>query len=135
VLNYSREEKKNNVSFPQKQLPNIDNYNFSASNNVEYLSKNFNVKPSNSHGYSNSSVTNNQKIKEHIDKEVVKKVEQYRLTLNEELLKILAEERQKEDNRERMLMEADTAEERLKLEKLFAIERSQASIKIVHFNK
>lgn len=94
----------------------------------------FSTKTNSSHQFttSNHILT---KDKDFIENEISKKVENYRLALNHELLKILAEERQNEDSRERMIAEAECSEERVKLDKIFTIERSQSSHKIVNFNK
>ncbi len=78
---------------------------------------------------------NQFKDKEYIEKEITKKIEQYRLSLNQELLELLAEERRKEDSRERMLKDVESVDERAKLEKLFNLERTQSSNKIEQFNK
>jgi hypothetical protein len=82
-----------------------------------------------------SSNLNQFKDKEYIEKEITKKIEQYRLSLNQELLELLAEERRKEDSRERMLKDVESVDERAKLEKLFNLERTQSSNKIEQFNK
>jgi hypothetical protein len=47
----------------------------------------------------------------------------------------LADERQKEDNRERALNNAKDPSERSKLEKQFGVERAEASNRIVKFNE
>jgi len=61
-------------------------------------------------------------------------MDEYRFNLNQELLKILTEEREKEENRERTLATAKR-EEREKLEKHFGIERATASDKILKYNE
>jgi hypothetical protein len=69
------------------------------------------------------------------EKEIVKRVDEYRLKLNQNLLKILSDERQKEDDRERMLQLAKNNDERHKLEKYFGSERATATTKILKFNE
>jgi len=67
-------------------------------------------------------------------KDLQKKMVEYRYNLNQELLKILAEEREKEDNREKVLAKANR-EEKEKYEKIFGIERANASDRILKFNE
>jgi hypothetical protein len=67
--------------------------------------------------------------------EIGQKVEEYRLKLNQSLLMKLAEERQKEDDREKALNNARDEHERNKLEKQFGLERAQASNRIVKYNE
>jgi hypothetical protein len=69
--------------------------------------------------------------KEDIDK----KIYNYRLILNQDLLKILGDERTREEERERRINECTSEQEKIKLEKLFGVERALASNKIVNFNK
>jgi hypothetical protein len=67
--------------------------------------------------------------------EINQKVEEYKLKLNQNLLSKLADERQKEDNREKALNNASNPDERSKLEKLFGNERAEASNRIVKYNE
>ena len=67
--------------------------------------------------------------------EIAQKVEEYKLKLNQNLLTKLAEERQKEDDRERALNLARDKTEWEKLEKQFGLERAQASNRIVKYNE
>lgn len=69
------------------------------------------------------------------EKDIAKKLDEFRLKLNQNLLKLLSEERQKEDERERVLAVTTDSGERKKLEKYFGYERAQASTKIVKFNE
>ena len=121
---------------PRKVIPNIDQMNGYTSDNFDLRGKTY-FKKLNSSNYLNNNNVNNifTKDKEYIEKEITKKIENYRLTLNQDLLKILAEERQKEDNRDRILSEAETGEDRMRLEKIFTIDRNRASNKIENFNK
>jgi hypothetical protein len=50
-------------------------------------------------------------------------------------LKILGDERTREEERERRINECTSEQEKIKLEKLFGVERALASNKIVNFNK
>jgi hypothetical protein len=67
--------------------------------------------------------------------DIDKKIYNYRLILNQDLLKILGDERTREEERERRINECTSEQEKIKLEKLFGIERALASNKIVNFNK
>jgi hypothetical protein len=50
-------------------------------------------------------------------------------------LKILSEERQKEEERERVLLNAKDPIERRKLDQAFGYERAQASSRIIKYNE
>ena len=65
-----------------------------------------------------------------IEKDIIKQIEEFRYKLNEELLTMLTDEKQKEENRERLLISCQDKRERNKLENLFGIERAQAANKI-----
>ena len=113
-------------------MPNLG-YHHTIKPHLKILTSKNKIKSTSSNNFNNSS--NLFKDSNFIEKEISRKVDQYRLSLNQELLIILSEERQKEDNRERTLAEVEDDEERNKLEKLFGLERNQASYKIVNFNK
>ncbi len=61
--------------------------------------------------------------------------EDYKFKLNQELLELLSQERESETKRERVLMNCKTKEEKEKYEKIFALERKQATQKIVKLNE
>ena len=63
------------------------------------------------------------------------KIDQYRLELNQNLLNILAEERRKEDERENLYRNTHDYVAKAKLENIFALERTQASVKIMKYNE
>ena len=67
--------------------------------------------------------------------EIVAKVEEFKMKQNQILLTKLAEERQKEDDREKAINNARDSGERTKLETQFGIERAQASARIVRYNE
>jgi hypothetical protein len=67
--------------------------------------------------------------------EIIAKVEEFKMKQNQILLTKLAEERQKEDDREKALNNARDNAERSKLETQFGIERAQASARIVRYNE
>lgn len=134
--NQLKDENDNIITPSQKALPVLDFTSTGYNKQFIPSSKRSFQKANSSNKFSSKSGTLNQfNDKDYIEKEIVKKIEQYRLSLNQELLELLAEERRKEDGRERMLKEAESVEERTKLEKLFNIERSQSSKKIEQFNK
>ena len=69
-----------------------------------------------------------------VNREILKKVEEYRASLILELFGILSVERKNEEERERVMKEADDDNNK-KLEKIYGRERAIASNKIVQFNK
>jgi hypothetical protein len=68
------------------------------------------------------------------EKEIQNKFKEYRFKLNNELLAILSEERQKEEERERIISSITNKTEREKLEYNYGLERAQASNRIVLMN-
>ncbi len=137
--NFSSKSSGQNFNF------NNSTVNFGNSLNQVQNSKILNKissKPnSNSVSRVSSSVTRNVNINNSnpsallSEKEILKKVEEFRMKLNQGLLKLLSEERQKEDERERMLAMSTNQEERRKLERYFGYDRAQASNKIVEYNE
>ncbi len=69
------------------------------------------------------------------EEEITAKVEEFKIKQNQILLTRLAEERQKEDDREKAINNAKDSAERTKLETQFGIERAQASARIVRYNE
>jgi hypothetical protein len=69
------------------------------------------------------------------EEEITAKVEEFKIKQNQILLTRLAEERQKEDDREKTINNAKDNGERTKLETQFGIERAQASARIVRYNE
>ncbi len=61
--------------------------------------------------------------------------EDYKFKLNQDLLELLSQERESETKRERVLLNCKTQEEKEKFEKIFALERNQATQKIVKLNE
>ena len=59
----------------------------------------------------------------------------FRLDLNKELLRKLFEEREKENIREKLLLNAKDLKERKKMEQRFIYERAQASSEIIVINE
>jgi hypothetical protein len=68
------------------------------------------------------------------DKEITKKLKELRFRLNNELLGILSEERQKEEERERIIASISNKTDRDKMEYNYGLERAKASSRIVHLN-
>jgi hypothetical protein len=103
------------------------------------MSANLNLKKTNKNSQSSVSASDsntfNSKLQQLDEKEIEKKINEYRLKLNQNLLKLLSEERQKEDERERILAVTNDPAERKKLEQYFGYERAQASNKVVKFNE
>jgi len=69
------------------------------------------------------------------EKEITKKVNEYRMTLNKELLKLLSEQRVKEHEREILLSQTTDTIQRNNLIYQFYGERSLASNQILKFNE
>lgn len=61
--------------------------------------------------------------------------EDYKFKLNQELLELLSQERESETKREGFLFNCKNQEEKEKYEKIFALERKQATQKIVKLNE
>jgi hypothetical protein len=69
------------------------------------------------------------------EKEIEKKVEDYKKKLMSELLKVLSEEKFKEEERELLYNKTSNLIEKKRLEKIIAIERAQSSERIMHINE
>ena len=63
------------------------------------------------------------------------KVIKYRKKLNMELMKVLNEERKKEQEREIKIAKIENEKERIQMDKLFGIERANASQRIISLNR
>jgi len=70
-----------------------------------------------------------------MEKQILKKVDEYRLELNSELLQLLAEERQIEEQREYNLKQIISEIEKKNLNNIYGRERSVTSKKIISLNK
>ena len=63
------------------------------------------------------------------------KVRTYRKKLNYDLMKVLDEERKKEQEREIKIAKIENEKERIQMDKLFGIERANASQRIISLNR
>ena len=63
------------------------------------------------------------------------KVIKYRKKLNMDLMKVLNEERKKEQEREIKIAKIENEKERIQMDKLFGIERANASQRIISLNR
>jgi len=70
-----------------------------------------------------------------MEKQILKKVDEYRLELNSELLQLLAEERKIEEQREYNLKQIISEIEKKNLNNIYGRERSITSKKIISLNK
>ena len=137
--NFAKNSNSQNFNF-NKSTANFGN-SFNQVPNSKILNKISSNSNNNSVSRVSSSVTKNPNVNNsnpsvHLsEKEILKKVEEFRMKLNQGLLKLLSEERQKEDERERMLAMTTNQEERRKLERYFGYDRAQASNKIVEYNE
>lgn len=78
------------------------------------------------------SKLNNKQL---FEKEIIQNINDFRYKLNQELLSILTDEKNKEELREKALISCINKKERQNLEKLFGVERAQAAQKINNFNE
>lgn len=69
------------------------------------------------------------------DSEIEKKVEDYKRKLNSDLLKVLSEEKFKEEERELLYNRTTNQAEKKRLEKIIAMERAQGSERIMKINE
>ena len=69
------------------------------------------------------------------EEQIEKKVNQYKVKLNKELLTLLAEEKQNEELREATMSKLKTKSERRKMEREYGKERAEASEKIIKKNE
>ena len=100
--------------------------------NTAYNSTSMNKKKNSSRSSSQKPISQVQ-----INPEIVRdrKVGAYKLNLNEELLRIIDNEREIEHQREKVLAMSQDSGERSKLTKIYGVERAKASIKIIKFSK
>jgi len=70
-----------------------------------------------------------------IEKDIEKKIEVYKIKLNSDMLKVLKEEKQREDEREMNYYKATSEMEKSRLESLIALERVQSSERIIKLNE
>lgn len=68
------------------------------------------------------------------EQEIEKRLEDYKKKLMSNLLKVLSEEKFKEEERELLYNKTSNLIEKKRLEKIIAIERAQSSERIMHFN-
>jgi len=64
-----------------------------------------------------------------------KNIVNYKFKLNEELIKMINNEREKDIHREKLLAVTLDYDEKKKIEKLYGIERAKAAVKIIKFSK
>ena len=85
--------------------------------------------------YSYTNIFNDKIKKKIFEKDVEKKVELLKNKMNSEILKILKEEKSKEEERQILYIKANGEVEKRKLECLIALERAQSSEKILRLNE
>ena len=83
---------------------------------------NYNINPTNNTGYN-------------IEAEILKKVEDYKKKLMSDLLKVLSEEKFKEEERELTYQKTTNPIEKKRLEKIISMERAQSSERIMKINE
>ncbi len=89
----------------------------------------------NQNNYNFSAVFDDKVKKKIIEKDIEKKLESYKIKLNSIMLKILKEEKQKEEERELLYYKTNSEGEKRRLESLIALERVQSSERIIRLNE
>lgn len=111
---------------------NRTNFSTAASNLKIKTNSSSNFNSATNKEITDSSKPTSPKVTE---RDILNQIEEFRIKLNEELLTLLTEEKQKEDNREKALINCIDKNERTRLDKLFGIERAKAAEKINLFNE
>jgi len=87
------------------------------------------------HLYNFNAVFDDKVKKKIIEKDIEKKLESYKIKLNSEMIRILKEEKQREEEREMLYSKANSELEKRRLESLIALERVQSSERIIKLNE
>ncbi len=69
------------------------------------------------------------------EEEIQKKVDTFRNKMLKDLMKILSEEKHKEEERELLYLKTSNIKEKKRLENIISMERAQSSEKIIKFNE
>lgn len=134
--NFAIKTNNNNMS---KSKPNIFiSQNINANENLPNIQNNNSMVNMSGliQGVNNNNNNNNKNKKKQLtDKEIEKKVEEFKRKLNLDLLKVLSEEKFKEEERELLYNKTTNPVERKRLEKIIAMERTQSSERIMKINE
>jgi hypothetical protein len=115
------------TTFPSnKEMPKIEEFMFANNNRTMRVN-------SKAQNFENKTLKTKNAPKQAGDLD--KKISNYRIVLNQELVKLLADERQKEEERESQLRNCGTEDVKERLERIFGVERAVASNRILAFNK
>ena len=114
--------KKNNLLIQSKDNNNIYNKDENNEKKIEPYNEKNNKKNNN-----NTMINLNEE-------EIKQQINLLRVKLNKDLIELISTEKQKEELREQTLVNVKNQKERKKLEKAFAVERFQASEKIIKKN-
>lgn len=124
-----------NKSLGNSQMPIISgssNTN-STKNKIGKITQDNNNK--NKNLYSFNAVFDDKLKKKIIEKDIEKKIESYKIKLNSDMLKVLRDEKQREEEREMNYNKATSEIEKRRLESLIALERVQSSERIIRLNE
>ena len=126
-----------NKSLGNFQMPIISNYLnlISTKNKFENNLKSKNNFNENNNGYNLNPVFDEKVKKKNIERDIEKKIERYRIKLSSDMLKVLKEEKQREEEREMHYNKATSEMQKRRLESLIALERVQSSERIIRLNE
>jgi len=121
-----------NKSLGSSQMPVISSsLNIISSKNK--FAENYNSNYKNNYNF---NVVLDEKVKnKFLEKDIEKKVERYKIKLNSDMLRILKEEKQREEEREMHYSKASSEMEKRRLESLIALDRVQSSERIIRLNE
>jgi len=130
--------KKSNNSNKKLNTNKAKTANSHSELNTNFKTKTINSYNINSISHKETNISNDNMQKSNqkkLEREVLIQIDEFRHKLNEELLMMLTEEKLKEENREKSLINCHDRDERSKLENLFGVERANAANKINQFNE
>lgn len=90
---------------------------------------------SNNNAFNLKGILDDKFKKKIIEKDIEKKIESFKIKLNSDMLKVLKEEKQKEEERENKYNKATSEMEKRRLESFIALERVQSSERIIRLNE
>ena len=130
---FDKQQKKGNYTHrqPSSTLVEKSTYNSSQTQTATVQSHR-NHRPTSNYNTKNPIKINTNKIISDLEKN---KFEDYRFMLNQDLLEVLSKERESESKRDRLLANCCNLDERDKFNKIFAIERKEATLKIIKINE
>lgn len=88
-----------------------------------------------SNKYSFNAIFDDKLKKKIMEKDIEKKLESYKIKLNTDMIKILKEEKLKEEEREKLYCKTTSEADKRRLESLISLERVQSSERILRLNE